>query len=46
MVDIPPEIQQAPEEYGQAIEPLFWGIVTFFVVYAIGGCSSCRGSCG
>ena len=36
MVDVPPEIEQAPEEYGQAVEPFVWGVAAFFVVYLLG----------
>lgn len=37
MVEIPTEVERAPGEYAQALEPLAWGLLAFVVVYLLGG---------
>ena len=36
MVDVPPEVEQAPEEYGQLAEPFAWGVLAFVIAYFVG----------
>ena len=36
MVDVPPEVEQAPAEYADAAEPFAWGVVAFAAVLLLG----------